>query len=138
MKNTLYFTLVLILFFSCSSNKSFLLTQGIYQSSQDSLAFISVNKDKFVIGHKTELITPEDIYKYSILDSVLLNEKYEIGKFLLLTNEKDSLLYSGLEYDENGISMFYVPRGNILDYSLIKKYWKTLTNTVYKKLLFLT
>ena len=109
-------TLFLILHSSQSSRQN-LLPEGKWVNTKDSLAFIVTNGDTWLFKHKSAENSENRVYNYEIKDSLKIYDKYQKGKFLVLTNDENiSLSYSGLEYDSESISMFYIPRGNYHEY----------------------
>ena len=114
--------LIIILTFtiqSCSTTRVKLLPEGIWVSTKDSLAYIVTKRDTWIFKYKNDVETEERIHNYRILDSLLINGKFEKGNFLILTDGKDNLSYSGLKFDSESISMFYIPRGNHHEYHKI-------------------
>ncbi len=124
--NTHYsYILLILLFTSCAkkepksvtNNKPIIeLTEfqnGRWISEKDSLAGLEIKNGKMIMFYKGTKIDSSDIYNIFINREYLtvFGTEHKPFEFLRLTNKTDTLVYSIMGYDENVLSLIYLPRG---------------------------
>ena len=91
---------------------------GRWISEKDSLAGLEIKNGKMIMFYKGTKIDTTGIYDIFMNREHLtvLGTEHKPFEFLRLTNKTDTLEYSIIGYNENVLSLIYLPRGNHLIY----------------------
>jgi hypothetical protein len=93
--------------------------QGKWVHVQDSKAFVSINADKWSFEYEDE-DGELDEHKIKLVDTIYLHNQKMDGKFLLLTQENDTLKYEIDYLTDKKMSLFYLPIGRFHDYEKVE------------------
>ncbi|WP_452225816.1 hypothetical protein [Lacinutrix cladophorae] len=91
---------------------------GRWISTTDSLSGIEIKNEKWILFYKGIKTDSSDIYEFKIRREYFkeLGTEHKPVEYLTLTNQSDTLEYSILEYNNELLSLSYIPRGNTLNY----------------------
>jgi hypothetical protein len=91
---------------------------GRWISTTDSLAGIEIDNEKWILFYKGMKTDSSDIYEFKIRREYFkeLGTEHKPVEYLTLRNQSNTLEYSILEYDNELLSLSYIPRGNTLNY----------------------
>lgn len=91
---------------------------GRWICKSDSLAGLEIRDGKIIMFYQGHENDSADVYDIFINREYLLTlgTEHKPFEFLRLTNSTDTLEYSILGYNENSLSLMYLPRGNLLIY----------------------
>lgn len=93
------------------------IVDGKYMSREDTLAGIEIRGEKLIMFHKSTKIDTSDFFNFKITDTIIDNGRsLSGGRFLTLSNDQMTLKYAIENWDENWISLIYLPRGNSHNY----------------------
>ncbi|SCX93660.1 hypothetical protein SAMN05192588_0338 [Nonlabens sp. Hel1_33_55] len=91
---------------------------GRWISTEDANSGIEIRDDKWIMFYKGTDQSPRDVYDYKV-ERKPVNETdpdAAMITYLTISNSNETLEYALLEYNENLLSLSYVPRGNTLNY----------------------
>lgn len=91
---------------------------SIWIHEKDSLARIEIKKGKWIFYYKGTNLDSTDIYDYKLTNFLPEFEdfKSKSNEFLILTNNFDTLKYELLNYNEEYLSLMYLPNGQFHTY----------------------
>lgn len=93
------------------------IVDGTYMSREDTLAGIIIKGKKLIMFHRSTGIDTSDYFDFKITDKVIDDGRpFTDGRFLTLSNKEMILKYAIEHWDENWISLIYLPRGNFHNY----------------------
>ncbi|MGM0746083.1 hypothetical protein [Rhodohalobacter sp.] len=89
---------------------------GRYISIEDSLAGVEIKNDTYIMFYEGHETVPSDHYQIIITDSIAFRDTtYRNGKYLTLQNQSMTLKYAIDYWQDDYISLIYLPRGNFLN-----------------------
>ncbi|KQC34091.1 hypothetical protein AAU57_12675 [Nonlabens sp. YIK11] len=91
---------------------------GRWISTEDANAGIEIKDDKWIMFYKGTDQSPGDVYDYAVERKPANDSNPEAAMvtYLTISNSNETLEYALLEYNENLLSLSYLPRGNTLNY----------------------
>jgi len=90
---------------------------GIYVSINDRKHSIEIKDNKYYMHYEGIKTSPDSIFKMEIVDTIKNNGTvYSSGKYLRLTNDNEIMEYAINSWNNETISLTYLPGGNTLTY----------------------